>query len=67
MAAKTGREDVKAFVELTLRSMGEGGIYDQLGGGFHRYTVDGAWLVPHFEKCSTTTRCSSACTWRPFN
>jgi len=50
MAAKTGREDVKAFVELTLRSMGEGGIYDQLGGGFHRYTVDGAWLVPHFEK-----------------
>jgi len=50
MAARTGRDDVKAFVELTLRRMGEGGIYDQLGGGFHRYTVDGTWLVPHFEK-----------------
>jgi hypothetical protein len=34
----------------TLRRMAEGGIYDQLGGGFHRYSVDQRWLVPHFEK-----------------
>ncbi|MEW6421491.1 MAG: thioredoxin domain-containing protein [Deinococcota bacterium] len=34
----------------TLRRMGRGGIYDQLGGGFHRYSVDAQWLVPHFEK-----------------
>jgi hypothetical protein len=34
----------------TLRKMAEGGIYDQLGGGFHRYSVDQRWLVPHFEK-----------------
>ncbi len=34
----------------TLRQMAEGGIYDQLGGGFHRYSVDERWLVPHFEK-----------------
>ncbi len=35
---------------LTLRRMAEGGVYDQLGGGFHRYSVDQRWLVPHFEK-----------------
>ena len=35
---------------FTLRKMAEGGMYDQLGGGFHRYSVDGQWLVPHFEK-----------------
>jgi len=34
----------------TLRQMAHGGIYDQLGGGFHRYSVDERWLVPHFEK-----------------
>ena len=34
----------------TLRKMAQGGIYDQLGGGFHRYSVDERWLVPHFEK-----------------
>ena len=38
------------MVELTLRRMAEGGIYDQLGGGFHRYSTDTYWLVPHFEK-----------------
>src|SRR5262245_44523213 len=37
-------------VELTLNKMARGGIYDQLGGGFHRYSVDEKWLVPHFEK-----------------
>jgi uncharacterized protein YyaL (SSP411 family) len=38
------------IVELTLQRMAHGGIYDQLGGGFHRYSVDDRWLVPHFEK-----------------
>jgi hypothetical protein len=37
-------------VKLTLDKMMHGGIYDQLGGGFHRYSVDATWLVPHFEK-----------------
>jgi uncharacterized protein len=37
-------------VTLTARRMAEGGLYDQLGGGFHRYSVDSRWLVPHFEK-----------------
>lgn len=41
---------VLAAVELTLDQMAFGGIYDQLGGGFHRYSVDDRWLVPHFEK-----------------
>jgi len=38
------------MLQLTLTRMAHGGIYDQLGGGFHRYSVDGQWLVPHFEK-----------------
>lgn len=38
------------FVERTLEGMGRGGIYDQVGGGFHRYSVDEEWLIPHFEK-----------------
>jgi hypothetical protein len=38
------------MLQLTLTRMARGGIYDQLGGGFHRYSVDGQWLVPHFEK-----------------
>ena len=38
------------MVELTLRKMAYGGIYDQVGGGFHRYSTDAYWLVPHFEK-----------------
>lgn len=37
-------------VKLSLRKMAEGGMYDHLGGGFHRYSVDNHWLVPHFEK-----------------
>jgi uncharacterized protein YyaL (SSP411 family) len=40
----------REMVELTLGKMAAGGIYDQVGGGFHRYSVDGHWLVPHFEK-----------------
>ena len=42
--------EAEQTVRLTLDSMAAGGIYDQLGGGFHRYSVDDAWLVPHFEK-----------------
>lgn len=38
------------MVELTLDRMAEGGIHDQLGGGFHRYSTDERWLIPHFEK-----------------
>jgi len=38
------------MVQHTCREMAEGGMYDQLGGGFHRYSVDAQWLVPHFEK-----------------
>jgi uncharacterized protein YyaL (SSP411 family) len=40
----------QAIVELTLTRMAEGGIYDQLGGGFCRYSVDRFWTIPHFEK-----------------
>jgi hypothetical protein len=43
-------EDAARRAAFTLRMMAAGGIYDQLGGGFHRYSVDGQWLVPHFEK-----------------
>lgn len=46
----TGRKKYADAALLTLRRMAEGGIYDQLGGGFHRYSVDQFWLVPHFEK-----------------
>lgn len=45
---KDGR--VEAFVETTLNKMAMGGIYDQLGGGFARYSTDTVWRVPHFEK-----------------
>ncbi len=45
-----GTEESLAHVELTLDRMAEGGIYDQIGGGFARYSVDGEWRVPHFEK-----------------
>jgi uncharacterized protein YyaL (SSP411 family) len=46
----TQRQDLRDAVELTCRRMADGGIYDQVGGGFHRYSVDAQWLVPHFEK-----------------
>jgi uncharacterized protein YyaL (SSP411 family) len=45
-----GNGEARAVVERTLDAMLAGGIYDQLGGGFSRYSVDAAWLVPHFEK-----------------
>ncbi|WP_435895141.1 thioredoxin domain-containing protein [Oceaniferula spumae] len=47
---RTGNEDALKVVVLTCEKMMEGGIHDQLSGGFHRYAVDGVWLVPHFEK-----------------
>ena len=47
---RTGNERALPMVEVTARKMAEGGVYDQLGGGFHRYSVDAVWLVPHFEK-----------------
>ncbi|MGE5673336.1 MAG: thioredoxin domain-containing protein [Mycobacterium leprae] len=47
---RTGDEPCRDLALLTLRKMGEGGVYDQLGGGFHRYSVDARWAVPHFEK-----------------
>jgi len=46
----TGQEHYLNMVEHTLKKMAEGGIYDQLGGGFARYSVDGRWFAPHFEK-----------------
>ena len=47
---RTGNSHSLEMVELSLQKMARGGIYDQLGGGFHRYAVDDIWLVPHFEK-----------------
>ena len=44
------RTDARQHFSHSLRKMAEGGIYDQLAGGFHRYAVDDIWLVPHFEK-----------------
>ncbi len=48
--ARTGEKNALAMVEKTLTQMRLGGIYDQLGFGFHRYSTDAEWLVPHFEK-----------------
>ncbi len=45
-----GNEQIKEAITVTLDNMAAGGIYDQLGGGFARYSVDEYWLVPHFEK-----------------
>ncbi len=47
---RTGDPQALEMVTHTLRQMARGGMYDQLGGGFHRYSVDDHWLVPHFEK-----------------
>jgi uncharacterized protein YyaL (SSP411 family) len=46
----SGISKFKEFVLKTLKKMANGGIFDQLGGGFHRYSTDSRWLVPHFEK-----------------
>jgi uncharacterized protein YyaL (SSP411 family) len=47
---RTGNRDALEIASHTCQKMAEGGIYDQLGGGFHRYSTDAKWLVPHFEK-----------------
>jgi uncharacterized protein YyaL (SSP411 family) len=47
---RTGTTLAGEMLTQTLHAMAEGGMYDQLGGGFHRYSVDEQWLVPHFEK-----------------
>ncbi len=49
---QTKEKHLLAMAETTLEKMARGGVYDQLAGGFHRYSVDEHWLVPHFEKMS---------------
>ncbi len=49
-AVRTGNEAAKKTAVVTLEKMAHGGVYDQLAGGFHRYSVDERWIVPHFEK-----------------
>jgi Highly conserved protein containing a thioredoxin domain len=46
----THETEALSMVEKTLEAMGKGGIYDHVGFGFHRYTVDRQWIIPHFEK-----------------
>ena len=49
-AHQSGDKDLENYVHLTLKKMAFGGIYDQIGGGFARYSTDEVWKVPHFEK-----------------
>ncbi|RQG91640.1 thioredoxin domain-containing protein [Natrarchaeobius halalkaliphilus] len=49
-ADRTGRDEYRKVLEETLDAMAAGGLYDHVGGGFHRYCVDRDWTVPHFEK-----------------
>jgi uncharacterized protein len=49
-ATRKGDEKAREVALVTLTKMAEGGIYDHVGGGFHRYSVDERWVVPHFEK-----------------
>src|SRR5579872_4798708 len=48
--ARNGDESLRNLITTTLEHMAKGGVYDQLAGGFHRYSVDERWVVPHFEK-----------------
>jgi hypothetical protein len=48
--ARSGDEQLRNVLVTTLEKMARGGVYDQLAGGFHRYSVDERWIVPHFEK-----------------
>jgi hypothetical protein len=50
VAARSGNEEARQAAVVTLEKMARGGVYDQLAGGFHRYSVDERWVVPHFEK-----------------
>jgi uncharacterized protein len=47
---RTGEPHARIMAAFTLRKMAQGGMYDHVGGGFHRYAVDGEWRIPHFEK-----------------
>src|SRR5688500_16765013 len=47
---RTGDAEALTIIQNTAQKMAQGGIYDHLGGGFHRYSTDSRWLVPHFEK-----------------
>jgi len=63
-------DDLSQLVELTLKKMAFGGIYDHIGGGFSRYAVDGVWHVPHFEKmlydnAQLVGLYAEAYTWKP--
>jgi uncharacterized protein YyaL (SSP411 family) len=63
-------DDIAGQVKLTLRKMAFGGIYDHIGGGFARYSVDGRWHVPHFEKmlydnAQLASLYSEAAIWQP--
>jgi uncharacterized protein len=49
---RSGDEEIQRVFTTTLEKMARGGVYDQLAGGFHRYSVDERWVVPHFEKMS---------------
>ncbi len=51
-AGRTGGEQARRAALVTLEKISKGGIYDHLAGGFHRYSVDERWVVPHFEKMS---------------
>ena len=48
--SRTGDDNLRNLIVTTLEHMANGGVYDQLAGGFHRYSVDERWVVPHFEK-----------------
>jgi len=50
--SRTGNEELREVFASSLEKMARGGVYDQLAGGFHRYSVDEHWIVPHFEKMS---------------
>jgi uncharacterized protein YyaL (SSP411 family) len=50
VASRNGSGELREIITTTLIRMARGGIYDQVGGGFHRYSVDARWLAPHFEK-----------------
>ncbi|MGB9074820.1 MAG: thioredoxin domain-containing protein [Terriglobales bacterium] len=51
-SVRTGDAELRNILVTTLEKMARGGVYDQLAGGFHRYSVDERWIVPHFEKMS---------------
>jgi uncharacterized protein YyaL (SSP411 family) len=50
MQVSSRKPELEDIIITTLKKMAHGGMYDQIGGGFHRYSVDARWLVPHFEK-----------------